>query len=143
MNTNKVKVNKVLVPRNRSFSDLLFAADVTEFAELDTITPPSLPVSAFVSTIVAKLEKAGYKHIAKSMQEPTSPKTRMFRTWIKDAKLSDEERYALATMNDEDETRWDVGQSFVKLEEVEDEGGVRCYECNLERVVRVNVGLWR
>jgi hypothetical protein len=143
MNTNKVKVNKVLVPRNRSFSDLLFAADVTEFAELDTITPPSLPVSAFVSTIVAKLEKAGYKHIARSMEEPSSSKTRMFRTWLRDAHLTEEERYALATMNDEDETRWDVGQLFVKLQEVEDEGGVHCYECNLERVVRVNVGLWR
>ena len=143
MNTNNVKATKVLIPRDRSFSNMLFAADVTEHAELDTVTPPSLPIGVYTNAIVAKLQKAGYKHIARSMEEPSSSKTRMFRTWLRDAHLTEEERYALATMNDEDETRWDVGQLFVKLQEVEDEGGVHCYECNLERVVRVNVGLWR
>ena len=132
--------DKILVPRNRDFSNLLFAQDVTEFAEMDTAIPPSLPIGIYTNTIVAKLLAAGYKHIAKSMENPTSSKTRMFRTWIKDAKLTEAERYALATMNDEDESRWQVGQLFVRLDFEE---GVGCYDCNLERIVRVNVGLWR
>ena len=140
MNKNNDK-KKVLVPRDRSFSNLLFAADVTEFAELDTAAvPPSLPIGIYTNTIVAKLLAAGYKHIAKSMEEPTTSKTRMFRTWIKDAKLTEEEKYALATMNDEDESRWQVGQLFVRLDVEE---GVGSYDCDLERIVRVNVGLWR
>jgi hypothetical protein len=129
--------NKVLVPRNRDFSNYVLADDVTEFAELDVACPPALPASVYVSTIVATLEKAGYKIIAAAVSKnPTSSKAKAFKAWLNKANVSDEARYALLMQDDEmgnsdyDNAHWIASWS---------KGYCPC----VKTVIRFNTGSWR
>ena len=128
---------KVLVPRNRDFSNLVFAQDVTEFAELETVCPPALPVSCFLGTIVASLEKAGYKVISAAVQaDPTASKAKSFKSWLVKAEVSDAARYALQMQddntgnNDWDNAHWVATWS-------------KGYTPDVKTVIRFNTGGWR
>lgn len=132
--------DKILVPRNRDFSNLLFAQDVTEFAELVTAQPPTLPVNAYTNTIVQALEAAGYKFIAASMKQPKADKVRVFKDYLDKADLNDDVRYSMAMMQPEYETRY---QFYKDMVSVWFRDGIGAYVCTLDQVVKFQTGIWR
>lgn len=132
--------DKILVPRNRDFSNLLFAQDVTEFAELVTAQPPTLPVNAYTASIVEALEAAGYKFIAASMKQPKADKMRVFASYLDKADLSDDVRYSMAMMEPEYETRYEFYKDMVS---VWFRDGIGVYVCTLDQMVKFQTGIWR
>ena len=132
--------DKILVPRNRDFSNLVLAEDVTAFAELETAQPPTLPVSAYTNTIVQALEAAGYKFIAASMKQPKADKMRVFKSYLDKADLSDDVRYSMAMMEPEYETRYEFYKDMVS---VWFRDGIGAYVCTLDQMVKFQTGIWR
>ena len=132
---------KTLVPRNRDFSNFVFADDLTEFAELETAQPPTLPVSAYTGVIVAKLQAAGYNIIAQSMKDPRPVKIRIFETYLTKADLNDDVRYSMAMMQpDEDCSRYEMYKGMTSPCKYD---GIGAYVCNLDQVVKFHTGIWR